>query len=131
MLCLEPWGYPSQTIHLKTASWPWQKASSDCQSTPVCWSMPSSSGDWGKSLEPSNAMLPSMREPRKGHKGETRGKTLNKHHRDPGFIFWQWHVRLWCAFQLTLLLSSWGMCPCCCASDSHSGACTGGDLERG
>lgn len=61
VLCSGPWGYPSRTIHLKTASWPWQKANWDCQSTPVCWSMPSSSGDWGESLKPCDATLPSKR----------------------------------------------------------------------
>lgn len=49
-LCSGPWESQSPTIHLKTASWPWQKASWDCQSTPVCWNMPSWSGDWGESL---------------------------------------------------------------------------------
>lgn len=51
----EPWGYPLQTIRLKTASWLWQEASWDCRSTPVCWNMPSWSGDWGESLNPCNA----------------------------------------------------------------------------
>lgn len=60
-LCSEPWGYPLQTIRLKTASWPWQRANWDCRSTPVCWNMPSWSGDWGESLDPRNPMLPSER----------------------------------------------------------------------
>lgn len=47
---LERWGYPSQTTRLKTASWPWRRASWGCPSTPACWSMPSWSGGWGESL---------------------------------------------------------------------------------
>lgn len=46
----ERWGCPSQITRLKTASWPWRRASWGCQSTPACWSMPSWSGGWGESL---------------------------------------------------------------------------------
>lgn len=57
LCCSEPWGFPSPTTHSKTASWPWQRASWGCQSTPVCWSTPSWSGDSGESLDPSHVSL--------------------------------------------------------------------------
>lgn len=55
----ELWACPSQTIHLKTASWPWLRASWSCQSTPVCWSLPGSSGGWGELIKCSRWMHPS------------------------------------------------------------------------
>lgn len=49
-LCLERWGCPSPITRLKTASWPWRRASWGCLSTPACWSLPSWSGGWGELL---------------------------------------------------------------------------------
>ena len=43
-----PWQCPSRTTRLRTASWPWQRASSGCPWTRACWSSPSWSGDWGE-----------------------------------------------------------------------------------
>lgn len=123
MLCSEPLGYPSQTIHLKTASWPWQKASSDCQSTPVCWSMPSSSEDWGESLKPFNFNAPIKEYQGRGRRVRL-GAKYSPNTAGSRIQFLAVAPLAWQCFQANTTghehrWEGWGLCPCCCAGDSH------------